>query len=155
MITLHFLFLIPFNWARQHFFTYSPEILDKLVILICRLLLKDSPFGLMAIQEKYSVLVLYVKSSIEEKRKKEGTLEAKVGYVTVFVPCFSPRAYAFWVRHNNTCPFSSIVKVVDLDRFRFYGLHTLWRKELGIGKHHVLATHKRSRWKVWNFSAEG
>jgi len=44
---------------------------------------------------------------------------------------------------------------VDLDRFRFYGLHTLLRKVLGIGKHHVLATHKRSRWKVWNFSAEG
>lgn len=44
---------------------------------------------------------------------------------------------------------------MDLDRFRFYGLHTLWRKVLGIGKHHVLATHKRSRWKVWNFSASG
>ena len=39
LITLHFLFLIPFNWAKQHFFTYSPEILDKLVILICRLVL--------------------------------------------------------------------------------------------------------------------
>lgn len=39
LITLHFLFLIPFHWAKQHFFTYSPEILDKLVILICRLVL--------------------------------------------------------------------------------------------------------------------
>jgi hypothetical protein len=39
LITLHFLFLIPFHWAKQHFFTYSPEILEKLVILICRLVL--------------------------------------------------------------------------------------------------------------------